>query len=86
VLYGCETWSLTLREEHRLNGFEGRVLRIFRPKRMEDGSWRQLHNDKLVGLYSSPNIARVIKSKRMRWEGRLARMGDGRGDCKVSVL
>jgi hypothetical protein len=62
VLYGCETWSLTLREEHRLRAFENRVLRrIFGPKREEDGSWRKLHNDELHSLYSSPHIVRVIK-------------------------
>jgi hypothetical protein len=62
VLYGCETWSLTLREEHRLRIFENRVLRrISGPKREEDGSWRKLHNDELHNLYSSPNIIRVIK-------------------------
>jgi hypothetical protein len=76
VLYGCETWSLTLREEHRLRVFENRVLRrIFGPKREEDGSWRKLHNDNLHSLYSSPNIVRVIKSRRMRWAGHVARMG-----------
>jgi hypothetical protein len=73
VLYGCET----LREEHRLRVFENSVLRIFGPKRDEDGSWRKLHNDELHSLYSSPNIIRVIKSKRMRWAGHLARMGWG---------
>jgi hypothetical protein len=62
VLYGCEIWSFTLREEHRLRVFQNRVLRrIFGPKREEDGSWRKLHNDKLHSLYSSPNIVRVIK-------------------------
>jgi hypothetical protein len=67
VLYGCETWSLTLTEEHRLGGFENRVLRkIFGTKREEDGSWRKLHNDELHSLYYSPNIVRVIKSRRMR--------------------
>jgi hypothetical protein len=61
VLYGCETWSLTLREEHRLRVFENRVFRrIFGPKREEDGSWRKLHNDELHSLYSSPNIVTVI--------------------------
>jgi hypothetical protein len=61
VLYGCETWSLTFREEHRLRVFENRVLRrIFGPKREGDGSWRKLHNDELHSLYSSPNIVRVI--------------------------
>jgi hypothetical protein len=68
VLYGCETWSLTLGEEHRLRDSANRVLRkIFGPKREEDGSWRKLHNDELHSLYSSPNIIRVIKSRRMRW-------------------
>jgi hypothetical protein len=62
VLYGCETWSLTLREEHRLRVFESRVLRrIFGPKMEEGRSWRNLHNDELHSLYSSPNIVRVIK-------------------------
>jgi hypothetical protein len=62
VLYGCETWSPTLGEEHRLRVFENRVLRkIFGTKREEDGSWRKLHNDELHDLYSSPNIVRVIK-------------------------
>jgi hypothetical protein len=76
VLYGCETWSLTLGEEHRLRVFENSVLRrIVGPKREEDGSWRKLHNDELRNLYSSPNIARVIKSRRMRWARHVARMG-----------
>jgi hypothetical protein len=66
VLYGCETWSLTLREEHRLSVFENRVLRrIFGPKRDDvTGEWRKLHNEKLRILYSSPNIIRQIKSRR----------------------
>jgi hypothetical protein len=67
-----------LREEHRLRVSENRVLRrIFGPKR-EDGSWRKLHNDKLHSLYSSPNIVRMIISRRMRWAGQVARMGEGR--------
>jgi hypothetical protein len=62
VLYGCKTWSLTLREEDRLKVSEKRVLRkIFGPKREEDGSWRKLYNDELHSLYSSPNIVRVNK-------------------------
>jgi hypothetical protein len=86
VLYECETWSLTLGEEHRLRVFENRVLRkIFGPKREEDGSWRKLHNDELHDLYSSPNIVRVIKSRRMRWAGHVERMGEGRVVYKVLV-
>jgi hypothetical protein len=78
VLYGCGTWSLTLEEEHKLRVFENRVLRrIFGPKWEEDGSWRKLHNDELHDLCSSPNIVRVIKSRRMRWAGHVARMGRG---------
>jgi hypothetical protein len=79
-LYGCETWSLTLREEHRLRVFENRVLRrIFGPKKKEGGSWRKSHNDELHSLYSSPNIVRVIKARRMMWAGHVARMGERRG-------
>jgi hypothetical protein len=79
VLYGCETWSLTLREEHRLRVFENRVLRrIFGPRREEDGSWRKFHNDELHNLYSSPNIVGVITSRRMKWAGHVARMGERR--------
>ena len=73
---GCETWSLTLREEHRLRVFENRVLRrIFGPKRDGvTGECRKLHNEELNDLYSSPNIVRVIKSRRFRWAGHVARM------------
>jgi hypothetical protein len=79
VLYGCETWSLTLREEHRLRVSENRVLRkIFGPKRVEDGLWRKLHNDELHSLYSSPNIVRAIKSRRMSWAGHVAHKGGER--------
>ena len=79
VLYGCETWSLSLREEDRLMVFENRVLgRVFGPRRDEvRGEWRRLHNDELNDLYCSPNIVRVIKSRRMRWAGHVARMGRG---------
>jgi hypothetical protein len=81
VLYGFETLSLTLREEHRLRVFENRVLRrIFGPKRDEvTGGWRKLHNEELHGLYSSPSIVRAIKVRWMRWAGRVARMGGGEG-------
>jgi hypothetical protein len=75
-----------LREGYRLKVFENRVLRrIFGPKREEDGSWRKLHNDELHRLYSSPNIIMVIKSRRMKWAGHVARMGDGRGVYRVLV-
>ena len=78
VLYGCETWSLTLREERKLSVFENKVLRrIFGPRKDEvTGDWKRLHNEELNGLYSSPNIVRVIKSRRMRWAGHVARMGE----------
>jgi len=87
VLYGCETWLLTLREEHRLRVFENRVLRrIFEPKRDEvTGEWRKLHNEELNNLYSSPNIVQVIKSRRMRWVGHVAHMREGRGVYRVLV-
>ena len=87
VLYGCETWSLTLREEHRLRVFENRVLRrIFGPKRDRvTREWRKLHDEELNDLYCSPNIVRVIKSRRMRWAGHVARMEEGRGVHKVLV-
>ena len=83
VLYGCETWSLTLREECRLRIFANRILRrIFVPKRDENGEWRRLHNDELHSLYRSPNIVRVIKSRRLRWAGHIARMEEGRRASK----
>jgi hypothetical protein len=77
VLYGCKTWSLTLREEHRLRVFENRVMRrIFGPKRDEViGEWRKLHSDELHNLNSFPNTIRQIKSRRMKWAGHVARMG-----------
>jgi hypothetical protein len=84
VLYGCESWSLTLREECRLRVFENRVLRrIFGPKRDEvKGEWRRLHNKE---LYSSPNIIRVIKSRRLRWAGHVASMVERRGAYRALV-
>ena len=87
VLYGCETWSLTLREERRLRVFENRVLRKeFGPKRDEGTEeWRKLNNEELNDLYSSPSIVRVIKSRRMRWAGHVARMGERRGLYRVLV-
>jgi hypothetical protein len=79
VLYGCETWSLTLREEDRLRVFENRVLRrIFGPKRDEvTVEWRKLNNEELHNLYSLPDIIKHNKSRRMRWAGHVARMGGG---------
>jgi hypothetical protein len=87
VLYGCETWSLTLREEHRLRVFENRVLRrIFGQKRDEvRGEWRKLHNRELHDLYSSPSIIRIIKLRRMRWAGHVARMGEKRNAYRLLV-
>jgi len=86
VLYGCETWSLTLKEERRLRLFENRVLRIFEPRRDDvTGDWRKLHNEELNDLYWSPNFVRVIKSRRMRWAGHVASMGERRGVHRVSV-
>jgi hypothetical protein len=77
VLYECETWPLTLREEDRLRVFENRVMRrIFEPKRdLLTGEWRKLHNEELRDLYSSPSIIRKFKSRRMRWAGHVARIG-----------
>ena len=80
-------WSLTLREERKLRVFENMVLRrIFGPRRDEvTGEWRRLHNMELSDLYSSLNIVRVIKSRRMRWAGHVARMGEDRGAYRVLV-
>jgi hypothetical protein len=87
VLYGCETLSLMLREEHRLRVFENTVLwRIFGLKRDEViWGWRKLHNEKLHGLYSSPSIVRVIKARRMRWAEHVACMGKVRGAYNILV-
>ena len=79
VLYGCQTRSLTLREERRLRVFENMVLRrVFGPKRDEvTGEWIKLHKEEFSDLYSLPNIVRVVKSRRMRWAGHVALMGEG---------
>jgi len=86
-LYECETWSPILREERKLRVFKNMMLRsIFGPRRDEvTGERRRLHNQELNDLYSSPNIVRVIKSRRMRWVGYVARMGDERGAYRVLV-
>jgi hypothetical protein len=84
VLYGCGTWSGTLREEHRLRVSKNRLL-IFGPKREEDGLWRKLHIDDLHSLYSSPNIVKVIKSRKLRGAGHITHMGEGRGVYRVLV-
>jgi hypothetical protein len=87
ILYGCETSSLTLREVHRLRVFENRVLRgIFGRKTDEvTGEWRKLHSGELHNLYSSVDIVRQIKTKRMRWAGHMARMGEERNVYRVLV-
>jgi hypothetical protein len=74
VLYGCETWSLTLREEHRLGVFENMMLRrIFGPKSNEvTGEWRKVHSKEPHNLYSSPSTIRMMKSRRMIWAGHVA--------------
>jgi hypothetical protein len=83
VLYWCETWSLTLREDHRLQVFENRVLRrIFGPKRYEvTGERIKFHNEELHNLYLSPDIIRQVKSRRMRCEWHVARRGEWREKC-----
>ena len=84
VVYGWKEWSITLREECRLRVFEYRILRrIFGPKRVENGEWRRLHNEELHSLYRSPNIVTVIKSRKLRSAGHVARMEEGRSDFKI---
>ena len=87
VLYGCETWSLTLREECRLRLFDnGMLRRILGPMRDEvTGEWRKLHTEELNDMYCSSNIVRVIKSRKMRWVGHVAHMGEGKGIYRVLV-
>jgi hypothetical protein len=84
---GCETWSLTLREKHRLRVYENRVLRrIFGPKRTEVAkSLEKTHNEELHNLYSSPNIIRIVKSRRMRWVWLVARIGTKRNAYSILV-
>ena len=86
-MYGCETWSLTLREERKLRVFENMLLRrIFGPRREEvTGEWRRLHNEELNDLYCSPSIVRVMKLRRMRWAGHVARMGEEMRAYRVFV-
>jgi hypothetical protein len=84
VLYGCETWSLILKEECRLRVFENRVLRIFGPKRDEvTGEWRRLRNKELYVVYSSPNTIQAIKSRKLRWAGHAESIGEKRGAYRV---
>jgi hypothetical protein len=87
-LYGYETWSLTLRKEQRLRVFENRIMRrIFGPKRDDvTGNWKMLHNEELHNLYSTADIIRQINSRRMRWAGHVARMGEERKLYKVLVV
>jgi hypothetical protein len=87
ALYGCKTWSITLREEHGLRLFENRVLRrIFGPKRNEViRDWRELHNEELHNLHSLPIIICMINSKRMRWARYVVRMGETGNAYRILV-
>jgi hypothetical protein len=87
VLYGCGTWSLTLREEHKLRVFEKKLLRkIFEPKMdVVTGGWRKLCNKELHNLYSSPSIIRMIKPRRMRWAGYVARTVEKKNAYRILV-
>jgi hypothetical protein len=86
VLYGCETWPLTLKKEFRLRVLEKRIPRkIFGTKRDENGEWTKLRDEELHSLYRSPNIVRVIKSRRLRWTGHVARMEEGRSAFKILI-
>ena len=86
MLYGCETWSLTLREECRLRVFENSILRrVFGPKKDENGEWRKLYKEELHSLYCSPNVVSENKSRRQRWAGHIARMEKGRSASKLLI-
>jgi len=87
VVYGCETWLLTLRKECRLREFENRVLRrIFEPRMdVVTADWRKIHKEELNDLYSSPNILRMIRSRRMRWAGHVACIGERKVVYRVLV-
>ena len=87
VLYGCEIWSLTLREERRLRMFEKTVLRRIFGSKIDEvtGDFRKLHNEELNDLYCSPNIFRVVKWRRMRWARHVARKGEGRDVYRILV-
>jgi hypothetical protein len=87
ILYGCETWSLTIRKEHRLRVFENRVLRRIIGRKGDEvtGEWRKHHDEELRDLYSSPSIIRIIKSRRMRWAGHAARKGEKRKAYRLPV-
>ena len=84
VLYGCETWSLTLREEYKLRVFENRILRrIFETESDENGEWRMLHNEERRSLCRSPNIVKVVKYRRLKWAGHISRMEQVRNSLKI---
>ena len=84
MLYDCVISYVILREEYRLTVFENRILsRIFGSKRDENGEWRTLHNEELHSLYRSPNIVRLIRSRKLRWAGHVARMEEGRSAFKI---
>jgi hypothetical protein len=87
VLYGCETWSLTLREEHTLRLFENSVLRRIIGRKWDEvtGGWGKLHNEDLHNLYSSPRIIRMIKSRRMRWAGHVTQLREKRNSRGILV-
>jgi hypothetical protein len=88
VLYGCITWSLTLREKHRLKVFESRVLRRIFGSKMDKiiGRWRKLHNDEFHNLYCSPDTTRMIKSRRIRGAGHIERIGQKRNSYRILVV